>query len=344
MAEIIEFQAAKAQMERRLWLDLLEQAEVLLALWPWGTAEPTRQFAYIPQGQMDPVYFRCVQRDDGAVCLLVHPSEAANQNFLQLQEASDTSQQTRLFIESAYSTLTFLDAEELPEEAMAEFQRLDLDPGAGLCPYLRCKRMGALETAPERQDLESLLDALGHFLVLFGTAAELHLLEEADPEAIFLRHFDPSERSWVNMTVPPPPGITPHYPVQVQDSPELERLRQFPPAKTVTRLEFDFGWIPEAEADEPQDPFLFPNVVFFTDRLTGEVLSASRCQHRQLVDCVFTLLAEIIEAHGRPEVIYLRRDASLDIIEGFASLLGIQIKQVIHLPATKKAMTSCGAV
>lgn len=344
MAEIIEFQAAKAQIERQLWLNFLEQTEVLLALWPWGTAEPQRQFAYIPLGKEDPVYFRCIQREDGAVCLLIHPSEGANQNYLQLLEAHGTAQKARLFIESAYYSLTFLDADELPEAALAEFQRLNLDPGVCLCPYLRRKCTGTLESPPDRQDLAFLSDALEHFLALFGAAEELHLLEQEDPDIIFLRHFDPCERSWVNLTIPPPPSITPHYPVQVQDSPELEQLRLCPPAQTVKQLEFDFGWIPEAEAESAQDPLLFSNVVFFTDRRSGELLSATRCQHHQLVDCVFTQLAEIIEAHGRPEVIYLRRDASLDLIADFVSLLNIPIKQVLHLPAVKKAMTTFGTV
>ena len=342
MAELIDFKSAKKEQTQRLWQSLLELSALIVSVWPWDFVDEEAQFAYLPPERTDPVFLRCSLAAGGVPRLTLFPSEAAY--LAALRPAKTGREKNRLYMETECYTLDFYESSHLKREIQKLYRNYDLLPVEGFWPWPGFKRLGCEPMELSQKQLLFLLDALENFLILFRDMVERHLDLQMEPDKILLRLYDPRQGVWSTLFAPSLPTEQAHYPVQVKNSPQLEALRACPLSMAHPKIDFDFGWLLEPEQEEPQDAPWHYNVVVFADHHTGRPLSVTRCHHKELVDCVFTTLAELIKAQGRPETICLCRDESQDLLEDFSDKLGLSLKRLKALPNIKSIFVDCGAV
>lgn len=335
--------AAQPQQAQR-WAALYEVAGRIIGLDPWVNFKDDDLLLYIPRDMKQTVFFH-ICSNDSMTGILIFPDAASYLNFSR--DCSTTREISRLFIESCSYTMQLTPWDELDPETQRLLSKLGRRPdnGSSLVPVFFSKQYGCMPVpSKSRRDLDFLIDCMRNLYMQLCAVLQGGLVVDFDGGEMLVRFYSSENRLWLNRAMPKKLPEPERAPVLLVDTAPIEHLRSCPVNPDGLRVEFDFSWSWDEEAEEDGKAFYYPIIAVFTDRVHKTVLTASRCHPSQLVDCAFSLWEDLIVQHGRPDTLYVSRDESFDLFEDFANKLGVKIKRVKHLPAAERALREYGAV
>ena len=347
MAKRIDFQkAAKRayqEQQRSQWFDLLDEIGEVVKLKPWHYVQSSDTFAYLPQnGSQEVIFYNCVHQD-GVLGIVIYPSENAFYNVLRGEQSG--KEERRQLIELESYTIYLGDKEQVPASMQKVFEKVGVEFGDGMWPWIACKHRGYMTSTPSQRDVAFLTDCMRHFVQQLKALILYHLNVEFDKGEMLMHLFNEKKGVWESSAVPfLPPQET--YPLVImrESNPQMKTLRACPPSTTAQRMELEFGWKPDPVQDEEGTTPYFPIVVAVANRITGEPIAAYNCRPEDLNNCAYTLWAEAIENCGMPETLYVSKLETAQMFEDFAKKLGVKLKQVKRLSAAMQILRNSGTV
>lgn len=333
----------KHRKENALWRVLLACLSDIAKMEPWDKLTHEIPLAYIPKSDDQMIFFSCVRESEHSMGIFIYPTPRDYQYGTLAQE--NDREEARQFIEMECFTAAFTTKDEVPEKVLRVYQRLAVDFGDGLWPWVSHKRYGYLDETPHADDLAFALDALGNFHMQLCALKETNAVPDYDKGEMLLRYYSPEDDLWYNVIAPfaLPPEVSSAF-ITLKDSPLILELSQLPASTDIPRMELDYGWLDEPVQDKANDVPYFPMHLVVSDRLNDQQLSLYHCRPEDFIGCALTALADALRKHGLPETLYVCRDESYDLLEDLTRKLGIHLKRVKHLPAAERVLRSLDAV
>lgn len=347
MGKVLDFKSAskkeQKKYEEQLWRALLKCLADITELDPWSQLDSGDPFAFIPKSCDQMIFFSCVQDAEDSIGIMIFPSP---KDYQFICSGDIPSQQAeRNYIEMESYSIYLSPKDDVPPEMRKIYRQLALDFGCGLWPWIIHKRRGYLGAVPRGEDLAFLLDCLGNFYMQLLALQTLKKQPDFEHGSMMLRYYSSQKELWLNMEVPfELPPEEPHPVILREDSPKLKELKTLGVAAAVRKMEFDFGWVDFPAQDNSDAEPYYPMQLVFTDRESGQPLALFHCRPEDGIDCAFSAWSEVLHQYGVPEMLYVCRNDSYDLLEDFACKLGVKIKQVKRLPAAQRILRNQGAV
>lgn len=336
----IDFQQAaqklKDKQSKERWNILFKALKDMISLQPWQYMKPADTLAYIPQGEMRTVFFQCEQQED-EILLQIYPTEYAFGT--ELEASKGEKEVKRQQIERDCITIVLTEKERLSKEMREKMKKHGVSYPKKMWPVLYRKRYGYPIALLEEDEILFLIHSLGHFMMEIQLIQSKYDTVGFEQGKMMLRFFDAKQGLWVNAAVPRSlPNVEKNVLQIHEDSAIFKRLQTVPSSETIKKVEFDFGWETVVTQRNIREVPCFHAVVTLTDRDTEEALCTYACAPDELVDCAISAWCELIQKHGKPEVLYISRARSHQIFADFAEKLGIKMKRVKKLPGAERVL------
>lgn len=336
----IDFQQAaqklKDKRSKERWGILFKAIKDMISLQPWQYLQPLDTIAYIPQDEMRTVFFRCEQQKD-EVLIHIYPNEYAFGTELEVCKGEKEAERQQ--IERDCITIVLTEKDRLTKEMREQIKKHGVTYPKNMWPVLYRKRYGYPVALLEEEEIPFLIHSLGHFMMELQLVQVKYDTIGFEQGKMLLRFFDAGQSLWVNAAVPCTIPNTEDAVLKIhEDASIFKKLQGISVSETVKKVEFDFGWETVATQRSIREIPCFHAVVTLTDRDTEQALFTYACAPDELIDCAISAWCELIQNHGKPEVLYISRAKSHQIFADFAAKLGIKIKRVKKLPGAERVL------
>lgn len=323
---------------RRDWHALLQCITVIAQMDPWDMLAEDDTCACLTADGSQMIFFSCVEGDEQG--LIIFPSVREYQRASV--EPGSTAEELRNFIESENYTVFFTFQDDVPPETRKFYERLSVDFGEGLWPWIFHKRRGDLGALLAKEDARFMLDCLGNFCMMLKALQKFDRKPDAAAGEMLVRYYSEKDNLWLNRIAPASLLPEPEYPryVAKENSPAFRHLKEPPVSADHPKMEFDFGWVTAPGQDAPD----FRLLAVVTDRETGEVLNYYDCRPDDAPECIFLTVAEAWEEYGLPRTLYICRDDSESYFIDLVQHLDLKLKRVKRLPAAARFLREMDAI
>jgi hypothetical protein len=173
-------------------------------------------------------------------------------------------------------------------------------------------------------EAELVIAALRNFVMAYKAYVEQDFEIDFEGNETLFRFYDNETDMWYNTVIemPKPPFILPK--LTITDDLLISKLKK--KKKNRSKLGFSMSYLPMPIQESKNHRPKLPRLIALTDM--GKVIDQIMDEGHEFVGAtVFELLTRYIENNGRPASIAVENDDTKDLIEDFATKLGIKITE-----------------